>query len=158
MSHCFSTLTRPSMSQLRSDAENQPSRHRRKQHEDCMTKYNEIEMDKKLRSAQFRTEEKKQTVVDGDSPSDLRFGIRYKQGSRVMRCATLTTRAKTVVRGRSSRLFPGSHSTGAGRAAHRGARHRRSCARSVSQTKIVEQIVDTVDSGRDRRSEEVGPT
>ena len=34
--------------QLRSDVENQPSRHHRKQHEDCMARYNEIEMDKKL--------------------------------------------------------------------------------------------------------------
>ena len=60
-----------------------------KQHEDCMTKHNEIEMDKKLRSAQFRTESKKQIVFDSEGPSNLRFGIRCKQGSRVVRCATI---------------------------------------------------------------------
>ena len=53
------------------DAEKTP------QHEDCMTKYNEIQMDKKLRSAQLRTENKKQNVFDNESRSDLRFRIRY---------------------------------------------------------------------------------
>ena len=43
--HCFSTLTRPSMSQL--------PRHHSKQHEDCMTKYKEIKMHRKLGSACF---------------------------------------------------------------------------------------------------------
>ena len=81
-----------------------------KQHEDCMTKHNEIEMDKKLRTAQFRSESKKQIVFDSEGPSDLRFEIRCKQGSRVVRCATLTASAKTVVRRRSSRLFPRSPS------------------------------------------------
>ena len=60
-----------------------------KQLEDCMSKHNEIEMDKKLRSAQFRTESKKQIVFDSEGPSNLRFGIRCKQGSRVVRCATI---------------------------------------------------------------------
>ena len=41
-----STMTRPSMSQFRSNAEKTPQRH----HEDCMTKHNEIQMDKKLHS------------------------------------------------------------------------------------------------------------
>ena len=41
MSHCFSTVARPSMSQLRSNAEKAPQ----EQHEDCMTKYNEIQLD-----------------------------------------------------------------------------------------------------------------
>ena len=58
-----------------------------KQHEDCMTKHNEIEMDKKLRSAQPRTESNKQIVFDSGGPSDLRFEVRCKQGSRVVRCA-----------------------------------------------------------------------
>ena len=62
----------------------------RKQHEDCMTKYNEIKMDKKMRSAQLRTDNKKQTVFDSESPSDLRLRIRYKKGSRVTHCVTLT--------------------------------------------------------------------
>ena len=82
-----------------------------KQLEDCMSKHNEIEMDKKLRSAHFRTESKKQIVFDSEGPRNLRFGIRCKQGSRVVRCVT-----------------------GAARAAHRGAQHRRSCASSVSQS------------------------
>ena len=69
MSHCFSTLARPSMSQLRSNAEKTPQ----EQHEDCMTKYNEILMDKKLRSAYLRTENKKQNVFDSESRSDLSF-------------------------------------------------------------------------------------
>ena len=56
-----------------------------KQLEDCMTKHNEIEMDKKLRSAQLSTESKKQNVFDSEGPSDLRC----KQGSRVVCCATL---------------------------------------------------------------------
>ena len=94
-------------SQLRSYAGNLPSRHHNKQHEDCMTKYNETEMDTKLRSAQFRTENKKHIVFDSESPSDLPYGIRCKQVSRVVRCATLTARAKTVVRRRCSRFFPG---------------------------------------------------
>ena len=144
MSKCFSTLTRPSMSQFRSD-------------EDCMTKYNEIKMDKKLRSAQFRTENKKQTVVDGESPSDLRFGIRHVQESRVVGCATLTTPAKTVVRRRSSRLFPG------------GEVEQRSVERNIDvpvpgACPRVNRRTDrrcacaTVDSGRDHRSDEVGAT
>ena len=52
-----------------------------KQHDDCITKHNEIEMDKKLRTAQFRTESKKQIVFDSEGPSDLRFEIRCKQGT-----------------------------------------------------------------------------
>ena len=43
----LSTLTRPSMSQLQNNAEKTPQ----EQLEDCMTKYNEIQMDKKLHSA-----------------------------------------------------------------------------------------------------------
>ena len=57
-----------------------------KQHEDCLTKHNEIEI-----SAQFRTESMKQIVFDSEGPSDLRFAIRCKQRSRVVRCVTLTT-------------------------------------------------------------------
>ena len=37
-----------------------------------MTKYNEIKMDKKLRSAKLWTENKKQTVFDREGPRDLR--------------------------------------------------------------------------------------
>ena len=74
------------MSQLRSDAANQPSRHHRKQHEDCTTKYNEIEMDKKLRSAHFRTENKKQIVFDSESPSDL-LAFRNSLQAGEPRCA-----------------------------------------------------------------------
>ena len=51
------------------DAEKTPQ----EQHEDCMTKYNEIQMDKKLRSAQLRTENKKQNVFHSESRSDLSF-------------------------------------------------------------------------------------
>ena len=69
-----------------------------------MTEYNDIKMDKKLRSAYFRTENKKETVFDSEGESDLRFGNRYKKGSRVMRCVTLTLSAKTVVRKRRSRV------------------------------------------------------
>ena len=100
-----------------------------------MTKHNEIEMDKKLRSAQFRTESKKQIVFDSEGPSDLRFGIRCKQGRRVVRCVTLTAPAGRLFADEAHACFlevPQSHSTGTGRAAHRGAQHRRSCARSVS--------------------------
>ena len=68
-----------------------------------MTEYNDIKMDKKLRSAYFRTENKNQIVFDSESQSDLLFGNRYKKGSRIMRCVTLTWSAKTVVRKRSSR-------------------------------------------------------
>ena len=81
------------------DAEKTPQ----KQHEDCITKYNEIKMDKKLRSAQLRTENKKQTVFDSEGTSDLRLTIRYQKGSRVTRWVTLTTPAKTVVRRQTSR-------------------------------------------------------
>ena len=83
------------------DAEKTPQ----EQHEDFVTKYNEIQMDKKRRSAYLRTENKKQTVFDSEGPSDSSFGIRYKKGSRVMRCVTLNTPAKTIVHRRSSRLF-----------------------------------------------------
>ena len=51
-----------------------------------MTKYNEIQTDKKMRSAWLRTENKKQTVFDNEGRSNLRFRIRYKKESRVMRC------------------------------------------------------------------------
>ena len=52
------------------------ARHHKKQHKDSMTKYNKIKMDKKLRSAWFRTENKKQIDFDSEGPSDLRFGVR----------------------------------------------------------------------------------
>ena len=48
------------------DAEKTPQ----EQHEDCMTKYNEIKMNKKRRSAHLRTENKKQNVFDSGSWSD----------------------------------------------------------------------------------------
>ena len=126
-----------------------------KQHGDCMTKHNDIEMDKKLRSAQFRTESKKQIVFDSEGPSDLRFGIRCKQGSRVVRCATLTTSAKTVVRRRSSRLFLGGYS-------HRSASSSAIDVLVPGASPRLNRRTDrrcacaTVDSGRDRRSDEVG--
>ena len=68
-----------------------------------MTKYNEINIDEKLRSALLRTENKKQTVFDSEGRSALRFRIRYKKGSRIMRCVTLSTPATTVVCRHSSR-------------------------------------------------------
>ena len=83
-----------------------------KQHEDCMTKHNEIEMDKKLRSAQFRPVSKKQIVFDIEGPSDMRFGIRCKQESRVVLCVKLTTSARAVVRRRSSRFLRAIHRNG----------------------------------------------
>ena len=46
------------------------------QHEDCMTKYNEIQIEKKLRSAQLRTKKnKKQNVFDSESRSDSSFTV-----------------------------------------------------------------------------------
>ena len=39
----------------------------------------DAKMDKKLHFAQFRTENKKQTVFDSEGPNGLRFGIPYKQ-------------------------------------------------------------------------------
>ena len=45
------------------------------QHEDGMTKYNEIQMDKKLRSAYLKTENKKQNVFDSESRSNLNFTV-----------------------------------------------------------------------------------
>ena len=72
-------------------------------HEDCKTMYNEIKMDKKMRSAWLRTESNKQNVFDSEGRSDLRFRIQYKTVCRIMRCVTLTTPSKTVVRRRNSR-------------------------------------------------------
>ena len=40
-----------------------------------MTKHNEIQKDKKLRSACLRTENKKENVFDSDSRSDLSFTV-----------------------------------------------------------------------------------
>ena len=60
------TLTRPSMSQLR--------RTQRRHHRDS-TKQNEIQMDKKLRSAKLRIKNKKQNVFDSESRSDLSFTV-----------------------------------------------------------------------------------
>ena len=40
-----------------------------------MTKHNEIQMDKKLRSAKLRTENNKQNVFDSESRSDLSFTV-----------------------------------------------------------------------------------
>ena len=53
------------------DAEKTP----RRQHEDCMTKFNEIQMEKKLHSAKLRTENKKQNVFDSESRSDSSFTV-----------------------------------------------------------------------------------
>ena len=65
------------------DAEKTPQ----KQHEDCMTKYNEIKM----------------TVFDNEGRRDLRFRLRHKEEGRIVRCVTLNAPAKTVVRRQSSR-------------------------------------------------------
>ena len=40
-----------------------------------MTKYNEIQMNKKPRSAYLRTENKRQNVFDNDGRSNLRFTV-----------------------------------------------------------------------------------
>ena len=132
-----------------------------KQHEDSMAKHYEIEMDKKLRSAQFRTESKKQTLIDSESPSDLRFQAWEP------RCALCdidcisedgcSQTKLTFVSWRSLRAIP----------------------QERVEQRIVERNIDvpvpgacprlnrrtdrrcacaTVDSGRDRRSDEVGPT
>ena len=45
------------------------------QHEHCMTKYNEIQMDKKLHSAKLETENEVQNVFDSESRSDLSFTV-----------------------------------------------------------------------------------
>ena len=45
------------------------------QHEDCITKYNEIQMDKKLHSAQLTTENEEQSVFDSESRSDKSFTV-----------------------------------------------------------------------------------
>ena len=79
------------------DAEKTPQ----KQHEDCMTKYNEMKMDMKPSSAKLRTENKKQPVFNNQGRRDLRFTTRYKKGNRVMRCVILNAPAKTVVRRQS---------------------------------------------------------
>ena len=103
-----------------------------KQHEDCMTKHNEIEMDKKLlppssgptaRRRWSSTVRVRATCVSGFAAS--------------RRCVTLTTPAERLFADEAHACFlkvPQSHSTRTGRAAHRGAQHRRSCARSVSQS------------------------
>ena len=52
--------TTVAMSQLQNNAEKTPQR----QHEDCMTKYNEIQMDNKLRQHKLRTENKKQNDTE----------------------------------------------------------------------------------------------
>ena len=46
-----------------------------KQHEDYVTKYNEIQKDKKLQSANLRTKSKKQDVFDSESRSDSSFTV-----------------------------------------------------------------------------------
>ena len=76
MSHCFSTVSRPSMSQVRRTQRPQ------EQHEDCRTKYNEIQVDKKLRSAKLRTENKEQNFFDSESRSDLSFTL--QKGTEVI--------------------------------------------------------------------------
>ena len=52
------------------------------QHEDCMTKYNEIQMDKKLRQHSCKTENKKQNVFDSESRRDLNFTVQPKEERR----------------------------------------------------------------------------
>ena len=47
-----------------------------------MTKSNEIQMDKKLRSAQLRTKNKEQNVFDSESRSDLSFTV--QKGTEVI--------------------------------------------------------------------------
>ena len=60
------------------DAEKAPQ----EQHEDCMTKYNEILMDKTLRSVSLRTASKEQNVFDSESRSDLSFTV--QKGTQVI--------------------------------------------------------------------------
>ena len=59
------------------DAEKTPQR----QHEECMTIYNKIQMDKKLHSAYLRTENKKQNVFDNESRSDLSVTVQKRHRS-----------------------------------------------------------------------------
>ena len=74
------------------DAEKTPQ----KQQKDCMTRHNEMKMDKKLCSAQFNTEKKKQIVFDSESPSDLRFGIRRKTWRRSLRLCVCSHRSAFI--------------------------------------------------------------
>ena len=53
------------------DAEKTPQ----KQHEHCMTKYNEIQMDKRCVQYKLSTEKKEQNVFDSESRSDSSFTV-----------------------------------------------------------------------------------
>ena len=131
------------MSQLQSNAEKTSQR----QQEDCMTKYNEIQMDKKMRQHKLRTENKKQNdtavmhrEVKGGTKTKCYLKENQSEFSETRRrkdlvkkhsefdSVTMTAPAKTVVRRRSSR-----------RTDHRGASA-------------------TADFGKDRRRDEAGPT
>ena len=107
------------MSQLQNNAEKTPQR----QHEDCMTKYNEIQMDKKLRQHKLRTENKKQNDTEvihrevkggtktkwylkenqAEFSETRRRKDLVKKHSEFFYSVTLIAPAKTVVRRRSSR-------------------------------------------------------
>ena len=104
--------------QLQSNAEKTPQR----QHEDCMTKYNEIQLDKKLRQHKLRTENEKQNdtevihrEVKGGTKTKCYLMENQSEFSETRRrkdlvkkhsefdSVTLTASAKRVVRRRSSR-------------------------------------------------------
>ena len=121
-----------------------------KQHENCMTKHNEIEMDKKLSSAQFRTESKKQIVFDSEGRSDLcdidcisEDGCSQTKlsfvSSRSLRAIPQERVEQRIVERNIDVPVPG-----ACLRVNRRTDRRCACA--------------TVDSGRDGRSDEVGST
>ena len=61
-----------------------------------MTKYNEIQMDKKLRSAWLRTENKEQNFFDSGSRSDLSFAA--EKGTEVIHREVKGTKNKCYLK------------------------------------------------------------
>ena len=140
------------MSQLQSNVEKTPQR----QNEVCMTKYNEIQMDKKLRQHKLRTENKKQNdtevihrEVRGGTKTKCYLKENQSEFSETRRrkdlvkkhsefdSVTLTAPAKTM-------FADEAHVPGACPRANRRTDHRGASA--------------AADFGQDRRRDETGPT
>ena len=154
------------------DAEKTPQR----QHEDCMTKYKEIQMEKKLRSAWLWTKNQKQNLFDSESRSDLSFTVqkdievihREVKGRTKINCYLKENQSEFSETGRLKDLVKKHSKIDTRREAalcvvqHRLHQQNDGCTQTKAHARVNRRTdrrcaCATADFGRDRRSNEAGP-
>ena len=141
-----------------------------------MTKYYEIQMDKKLRSAYLRTENEKQNVFDSESRSDSRFTVqkdtevihREVNGRTKINCYMKESQSEFSEACRLKDLLKEHSELGTRRRAalhvvRNGLRQRRRLLADEAHAQVNRRTdrrcaCATVNFGRDRLSDEAGPT